>query len=154
MLKYLNTAITFAEIPNEISLCINITNCPNHCKGCFEPELWEDIGKKLTWDNLNALIHINEGITCVCFMGGDNSPKEIDNLAYHVHKSGLLVGWYSGKEELSKEINLENFNFIKLGSYNKESGPLNTKTTNQRFYEVIQENQMFTLKDETYLFWK
>ena len=27
MLKYLNTQVTFAEVPNEITLCINITGC-------------------------------------------------------------------------------------------------------------------------------
>ena len=27
MLKYVNTEITFAEVPDEISLCINISNC-------------------------------------------------------------------------------------------------------------------------------
>ena len=27
MLKYVDTKVTFAEVPNEISLCINISNC-------------------------------------------------------------------------------------------------------------------------------
>lgn len=27
MLKYLNTQVTFAEVPDEITLCINITGC-------------------------------------------------------------------------------------------------------------------------------
>ena len=39
MLKYLNCQVTFAEVPDEISLCINITNCPNRCPGCHSPEL-------------------------------------------------------------------------------------------------------------------
>ena len=28
MLKYLNAPVTFAEVPDEITLCINITGCP------------------------------------------------------------------------------------------------------------------------------
>lgn len=27
MLKYVDTKVTFSEVPNEISLCINISNC-------------------------------------------------------------------------------------------------------------------------------
>ena len=51
MLKYVNTAITFAEFPDEISLLINISNCPCHCKGCHSAYLAEDIGEPL----LNSL---------------------------------------------------------------------------------------------------
>ena len=47
-MKYLNTEIGFIEFPNEISLLINITNCPFHCEGCHSPELWENIGIELT----------------------------------------------------------------------------------------------------------
>lgn len=157
MLKYVETAITFAEVPNEITLCINISNCPHNCKGCHSPYLKEDTGKPLTWNNLNTLIHINEGITCVAFMGGN--AKDVNNLAYHVHKSGLLTCWYTGDTELNKAIELQNFNFIKIGPYIEELGPLNKRTTNQRFYEVIPlkdelGNRLYKLEDKTYLFWK
>ena len=57
-MKYLNTAITFREFPDEISLCINITNCPFHCSGCHSPELWKDVGKELTIDELLNLINL------------------------------------------------------------------------------------------------
>lgn len=36
-MKYESTLITFTEIPDEISLCLNISGCPCHCEGCFEP---------------------------------------------------------------------------------------------------------------------
>ena len=36
-IKYESTLITFTEIPDEISLCLNISGCPCHCEGCFEP---------------------------------------------------------------------------------------------------------------------
>ena len=48
MLKYLYTKITFAEAPDEISLCIDITNCIYHCNNCHSPELRQDIGTPLT----------------------------------------------------------------------------------------------------------
>ena len=44
MLKYVDTKVTFAEVPNEISLCINISNCPCKCHNCHSSYLAEDIG--------------------------------------------------------------------------------------------------------------
>ena len=56
MLKYVDTKVTFAEVPNEISLCINISNCPCHCINCHSSYLAEDIGEPLNLDNLVKLI--------------------------------------------------------------------------------------------------
>ena len=50
MLKYIDTKVTFAEVPNEISLCINISNCPCNCKGCHSSYLAEDIGNSVFLD--------------------------------------------------------------------------------------------------------
>lgn len=44
MLKYRDIAIGLQEIPNEVSLVINIANCPFKCKGCNTKHLWEDSG--------------------------------------------------------------------------------------------------------------
>lgn len=148
-MKFIDTQITFAEIPDEITLCINISNCQIHCKGCHSPHLWNDIGEELTEKVLNTLLSANRGITCICFMGGDE--KSINSIASYVRDNYTLkIGWYSGKNNLSDDIELKNFDFIKLGNYNKELGPLNSKTTNQRFYKVINNN----LEDITYKFWK
>lgn len=160
MLKYVNYDITFQEIPDEITLCINISNCPCHCKGCHSSYLAEDIGEKLTLDKIYKLIENNEGITCICFMGGDSSPKEIDMFARCIKDLyDIKVAWYSGRQELSKYINLKWFDFIKLGPYIEEFGPLNSKTTNQRFYQVIKSHYEdgtsgYELLDTTYKFWK
>ena len=48
MLKYESILVTFTEVPDEISLCFNLTLCPYHCQGCFEPWLAEDSGTILT----------------------------------------------------------------------------------------------------------
>ena len=160
MLKYVNYDITFQEIPDEITLCINISNCPCHCKGCHSSYLGENIGEKLTLDKIYKLIENNEGITCICFMGGDSSPKEIDMFAGCIKDLyDIKVAWYSGRQELSKYINLKWFDFIKLGPYIEEFGPLNSKTTNQRFYQVIKSHYEdgtsgYELLDTTYKFWK
>ena len=160
MLKYVNYDITFQEIPDEITLCINISNCPCHCIGCHSSYLAEDIGEKLTLDKIYKLIENNEGITCICFMGGDSSPKEIDMFARCIKDLyDIKVAWYSGRQELSKYINLKCFDYIKLGPYIEEFGPLNSKTTNQRFYQVIKSHYEdgtsgYELLDTTYKFWK
>ena len=160
MLKYVNTMVTFSEVPDEISLCIEISNCPCHCSGCHSPYLAEDIGEGLTLDKIYKLIDNNEGITCICFMGGDSSPKEIDMFARLIKDLyDIKVAWYSGRQELSKDINLSNFNYVKLGPYIEELGPLNSKTTNQRMYKVVYNHyddgtSGYELEDITYKFLK
>ena len=149
-MKYTDTQIGFQEFPDEISLLINISNCPFHCSGCHSPELWEDVGTKLTIAELDGLIKSNKGITCVGFMGG--SPKYINALAKRIRTkySGLKIGWYWGGTSIPKEIELEPFDFIKLGPYIKEKGGLDNPNTNQRFYKIENEQ----LIDWTYKFLK
>lgn len=165
MLKYVNYDIVFQEIPNETTLAINISNCPCHCKGCHSSYLAEDIGEPLTERVLEKLIRENKGITCISFMGGDSDPEEINRLAQHIWYcyggEELLVAWYSGRQELSKDIDIKNFSFIKLGPYIEELGGLKSPTTNQRMYEVkmcreLDEdgNPIYGLEDITSSFWK
>lgn len=154
LLNYLETMVTFAEVPDEISLCINMTGCPNHCEGCHSPHLAQHIGMPLTTHRLNRIIDENPGITTVSFMGGDRSPFEIARLAKWVktcytHKN-LKVAWYSGGEHIPPTLPLTYFDFIKVGPYIPKFGPLNSRTTNQRFYEVSNDK----LHDITYKFWK
>ena len=158
MIKYLETLVTFAEIPDEITLCINITNCPCNCNGCHSSYLSKDIGEELNNDVLDKLISDNSGISCIAFMGGDSSPKEINDLAKYVKdKYSISIAWYSGRQELSKDINLDNFDYIKLGPYIKELGPLTSKTTNQKLYQYGKLFSDYTIdkcwKDITYKFW-
>ena len=158
MIKYLETLVTFAEIPDEITLCINITNCPCNCNGCHSSYLSKDIGEELNNDVLDKLISDNSGISCIAFMGGDSSPKEINDLAKYVKgKYPISVAWYSGRQELSKDINLDNFDYIKLGPYIKELGPLTSRTTNQRLYQYGKFFSDYTIdkcwRDITYKFW-
>lgn len=151
MLKYVDTKVVFAEIPDEITLAINISECPCHCKGCHSPYLVEDIGTELTFSELRRLIKNNSGISCIAFMGGDSEPERINALASFVtNHYQLKVAWYSGRQELSKDIELRNFDYIKLGPYIEELGPLSSRTTNQRLYRVEKE----VLIDITNKFWK
>lgn len=139
MLKYTEAVVSLGEVPEEISLCINISNCPIHCEGCHSPHLWGDIGEELKPVTLSNLIAKNPGITCVAFMGGDSSPKEVESLAKWVkNNTELKVCWYSGDYIMTPEspISLRHFDYIKEGPYIKEKGGLDSPTTNQVFYKI------------------
>ena len=161
MLKYNETMVTFGEVPSEVTLCINITGCPVHCPDCHSKHLWEDTGNELKPVVLSDLIAKNDGITCIAFMGGDNSPTDIYNLAKWVkNNTELKVCWYSGMP-LREKLPLEYFDYIKTGPYKKELGGLDSVTTNQRFYEVKKklayngDEVMYRyLEDITYKFQK
>ena len=156
MLKYTDIKVVFAEVPDEITLAINISGCPCNCENCHSPYLAKDIGERLDFDSLNKIINDNIGVTCISFMGGDASPNDINSLAKFIRDKypELKIAWYSGRQELSKDINLQNFDYIKLGPYIKDKGPINCKTTNQVLLEIeVVQGKVFT-KDITAKFWE
>lgn len=152
MLKYWDCKIDNHVIPDEVSLCIEITGCPFRCKGCPTKYLWENEGKSLSNSILEILIGLHKTISAVCFMGGDINPYEINELAAHVRKTfpNLKIGWYSGEETISVFTEYKNFDFIKLGPFKKKRGGLDSITTNQRFYKV-EPNGL--LRNMTHQFW-
>lgn len=155
MLKYFNYDIVFQEVPDEVTLAINISNCPNHCKGCHSPWLQEDKGEILNKESLITIVkkYIND-ITCVCFMGGDNDVVSVEDLSNVIHSTfqDKKTAWYSGKESLPNNISINSFDYIKLGGYKQEYGSLKSKTTNQRLYKIDRINS--NKEDITYRFWK
>ena len=97
MLKYVNSDIVFQEFPNEVTLAINLSNCPCRCPGCHSTFLWTDVGTPLTPDAIEKMLKEDgERITCIGFMGGDSEPEAINQLAIYIknapqkHKSGLV----------------------------------------------------------------
>ena len=137
-LTYVGFDLVFTELPDEITLAFMLSNCPNKCEGCHSPHLRENSGQTLTTSVIDSTILTQENVlTAVCFMGGDNNPQLIDYFAEYVKKMyGLKVGWYSGKDEIPDSINLDNFDYIKIGSYNKDLGGLSSPTTNQKLFKV------------------
>lgn len=154
-LKYHNAMVVFEELPSEITLAINITNCPCKCKECHSKFLWGDTGTELTAEELDRLIDKNDGVTAVCFMGGDRFPSDIDSLASYVHeKRRLRTGWYSGMPTVSDEIDIRNFDYVKYGQYDGKYGSLDKRTTNQRMLKVVHDGEMHRTVDITSSFWK
>lgn len=167
-MKYVDTMVTFSEVPDEISLAINISGCNIHCPDCHSKYLWDDIGEPLTEEVLDSLIEKNQGITCVCLMGGDNDVPQVMKFFEHIREKypELKNAWYSGQElkNLKGMIHLEVLDYLKVGPYIKRRGPLTEKFTNQEFF-WISHTKAFDSKEGrireypilvtyTYKFWK
>lgn len=153
-MKYVNSSVVFQEIPDEVTLAINLSNCPCRCPGCHSKFLWQDIGEVLTPLSLEVMLReYGDDITCVCFMGGDAEPQSVCSLAAYVHQAhpGLKVAWYSGRARVPASVNRSLFDYIKLGPYIEHLGCLKSRTTNQRLYKRASGDD-FT--DITYRFWK
>lgn len=158
MLKYVDTKVVFAEIPDEITLAINISGCPCRCPDCHSKYLWEDTGNPLTTKTVNNLLRANKGVTCVAFMGGDGDLKSLEGLISTLSYSEefpVKIAWYSGRSEIENPKILDNLDYIKLGPYIKELGPLNSPTTNQKFYKIEHLDGISPkITDITSVFWK
>ncbi|MCD7968845.1 MAG: anaerobic ribonucleoside-triphosphate reductase activating protein [Alistipes sp.] len=141
MLRLASYDIVFQEIPGEVTLALNLSGCPNGCPGCHSPHLQEQAGEPLDERLFGGLLEIYAGsVTCVCFMGGDAEPGEVDRLAAFTRRVAggrLKTGWYSGRQQLAGEIDPGNFDFIKLGPYVSRLGGLDSPQTNQRFYKIV-----------------
>ncbi|MBR1732870.1 MAG: anaerobic ribonucleoside-triphosphate reductase activating protein [Alloprevotella sp.] len=153
MLKYVNHDIVFQEFPDEVTLAINLSLCPNFCPGCHSTYLCGDHGEELTEERLSALLEDYAGeVTCVGLMGGDNDPQEVERLCALAKQRfpGLKTGWYSGRQELPEGIHLDAFNYVKVGPYREDCGPLKNPSTNQRLYRT----DGYELTDITHRFWR
>ena len=164
MIKYKpdTVSVVFEEVPDYVTLAIEITNCPGHCEGCHSPWLREDIGEELTPEILDDLIRKNRGVNCICFMGEGKDPEALKRLAFSIHLRSdypYKVALYSGREEVEDEYNAY-FDFIKVGPYIPTKGPLNKETTNQRLYQITRNfneeagKVEIIREDITYKFWR
>lgn len=139
MLKFVDYDIVFQEIPDEVTLAINLSNCPYRCKGCHSPQLQQDIGEELNKSNLSQLLQsYGKAITCICFMGGDADTDGLYRLADFVRESlagKIKTAWYSGNDQLPEQAK-DYFDFVKTGPYIEALGGLDKKSTNQRIFRI------------------
>ena len=141
-MKYVNSSVVFQEIPDEVTLAINISGCPCRCPGCHSPYLWTDTGSALTDSVIDGFMGEYGGsITCIAFVGGDAEPDEEDWLAAYVlwADAAVMTAWYSGRAQLSPLVDLDNLDYYKLGPYLRHLGPLNSPTTNLRLYRKMED---------------
>lgn len=154
MLKFIETSIVFQEVPDEISLAISITGCPNHCPDCHSKYLWEDTGSVLDETVLDSYITAyRDGITCVCFMGGDGDKHEVYRLAKYVKDTypGMKTAWYSGSREIDNDFPWSDFDYVKIGPYIQKYGPLDSPNTNQY---MLRKTSKKTWEDITHVFYR
>ena len=146
MLRFHNYDIVFQEVPDEVTLAVNISNCPNRCRGCHSPHLLEDSGDILDESVLAELLEkYGSAVTCICFMGGDAAPHEVERLSAFIRKTTrhrMKTAWYSGRRQLPENCSLKCFDYIKLGPYIEQLGGLNCASTNQRFYRIENETMI------------
>ena len=153
-MKVASFDIVFQEIPGEVTLALNLSNCPCHCPGCHSPHLAEDIGELLTEELMDGLLaRYGSMITCVAFMGGDAEPEEVIRWANYIKGlqvtgDGLRTAWSSGRMMMPKDEKA--FDYVKLGPYIESLGGLKSEKTNQRLYK--REGSQWI--DITNSFWK
>ncbi len=145
MIKIYSYDIVCQEVPDEVSLAVNISGCPNRCPGCHSPWLWEDEGEPMTEELMMGLIgKYGKAVTCVCFMGGDARPAEIEAMAKLIKGRfpHLKAAWYSGREAVPEGFDITSLDFIKLGPYIEALGGLKSPTTNQAIYRIYMDGRM------------
>ena len=153
-LRFNGYSVVMQEVPGEISLALNITECPHHCPGCHSPELAESIGDYLD-DKLPELLDLyGDMITCVCFMGGDQHPDGLLRACEYIHNYDPTLGLaiYSGADMLD-DIGPAAvlMDYIKLGPYVAELGGLDCKTTNQVMFKKVAPGRFQNI---TETFWR
>lgn len=152
MTKYHSTAVVFQEVPGEVSLAINITNCQGTCPGCHSPHLREDIGRPL-YEDLPKLLEENDGVTCVAFMGEGYDIPDLWKCIGYVKSKGLKTCLYSGKDYTL--VDIEHLDYLKEGPYIENLGGLDSPTTNQCMYQrQTDDGKYFYWVDITHKFWR
>lgn len=163
MIKYVDYDIVFQEVPGEVTLALNISNCQHNCEGCHSPHLREDIGNDLEKDLPGLLEKYKGMITCVLFLGTGNDSSALWHIVQDVWYAGLKSAVYTGDEfdpPSSGDVDLlDDFayqyghpDYLKVGPYKKELGGLSSPSTNQRMYRWNAETKRY--EDITYMFWK
>lgn len=142
------------EVPNEQSLCIYISGCQEACLNCHYPELRKNnFGTPLGMFFKQLLELYFHQATCICFLGeGENTSKsrmELSAFAKQAAAFGKRTCLYSGRD-VKLEDWMRVFDYVKLGSFQKRLGALDSSTTNQVFYQRCSDG---SYKDITELFW-
>ena len=153
-LKYLGYSVVFQEVPDEVTLVINVSGCPHKCVGCHSKYLWEYNGNYVS-DDLNYLIEKYESlVTCICFMGGDQNQVELANLLVKIKQHKLKTALYTGIDSMSNlntEV-LRNLDYCKIGHYNAVCGGLDNPNTNQKMFKWNWRESKWN--NITHKFWK
>lgn len=139
-MKYLYYDVVFQEIPDELSIAFLITNCPRRCDGCHSPQLQDDVGKELGYDELKRIIECNTInneplFSCVVFMGGEQYHDILLSHLKYCESLKIKTALYTGADDVDDEIK-QHLNYLKVGAYKKELGGLESPITNQKLIKL------------------
>lgn len=124
--------------------------------GVATVSIYGNIQDNIYRKRLNAYFLQYKGlVTCVCFMGGDQNLAELKLLLIKCKSLEFKTCVYSGSNDISTFDDLLSvLDFLKVGEYVSELGGINSKDTNQRFYQIkTNKERQFAFDDKTYLFW-
>lgn len=150
-MRYHKYAVTFNEIPSEISLVFSITGCGGPCKHCHSPFLHNpNNGHYLSLDFYKELLtKYHNQITCVLFLGGEWYIDKLNDMFKIAKKLNIKTALYTSKElkDIPRKLKY-NLSYIKTGPYIKGLGGLESVITNQKLYRLKPKKV-----DITNLFW-
>lgn len=156
MIKFLpeSTSVVLEEVPDRLTLAVDITNCQGHCEGCHSPWLRGDFGVELTPERIDALIDGNFGVNCFLFLGEGNDVDALLELVKHLNSRypSMEVALYSGLPRTDDRV-WDYFDYVKVGPYKRSFGPLNDPGTNQRMYKLERGKGRRSAADITERFW-
>ncbi|AVJ54926.1 anaerobic ribonucleoside-triphosphate reductase activating protein [Idiomarina sp. OT37-5b] len=137
LFRYCSEEVVFQEVPGEVSLAYTMTGCPVGCKGCHSADTWAvGSGLELTLDYLAQQLNRYQGfITCLAFMGGEWRPEMLKACLKLARRRGIKTCLYTGYDNVSIQLR-EHLDFLKTGPWVKELGGLDSPTTNQKFYDL------------------
>lgn len=144
--------ITFQEVPNEVSITLPILGCPRNCRGCswssinLDPSLCTlDLGEFFAYVD-----RYRDYATCITVMGGEWDIVFITEILTKIKTNypNLRLALYSGKYILDDHLYcrvIQLLDYLKEGGYVEELGPLSSKTTNQRFYDLRDKDNILNI---------
>lgn len=129
----------FSEVPNNISLCYSITGCNIHCHWCHSKELWNKLNwKELTEELLLGDLKQYKGlVTCILFFWWEWEEDILCKYLELAKSYGYKTCLYTWREleDLSNNI-INKLNYIKVWPYKEECWWLDSSTTNQKFINL------------------
>lgn len=142
-MKYIDTQITFREVPDMVCRCFSISNCGGKCKNCHSPELKKDIGTELTDEILLSYLTNDKGtVDCFVFLGDGGDNIRMRDILELCKEYGYKTCIYLGRNTISITY-LRYLDYVKLGPYIEELGGLDNPNTNQIMFEIKNINNKF-----------
>ncbi|MCC5879602.1 MAG: anaerobic ribonucleoside-triphosphate reductase activating protein [Idiomarina sp.] len=137
MLRFNEETVCFQEVPGEVSLAYTITGCPVGCKGCHSADTWAPgSGEPLTLEYFRRRLSDYQGLmSCVLFLGGEWHPAELIQCLREARQRNLNTCLYTGLDTVPLSIK-KHLTFLKTGPWIAPLGGLDSPTTNQRFYDL------------------